>query len=48
LIAAAVQAGGFPPLYINPVDFVALYRERQPDLQAAIKDAQDKEGKASA
>ena len=40
LIASAVQAGGFPPLFINPVDFVALYRERQPDLQQAIKDAQ--------
>jgi preprotein translocase subunit SecB len=48
LIASAVQAGGFPPLYINPVDFVALYRERQPDLQAAIKEAQEKEGKAGA
>ena len=48
LIAAAVQAGGFPPLYINPVDFVALYRDRQGDLQDAIKDAQNKEptGKA--
>ena len=43
LIATAVQAGGFPPLYINPVDFVALYRERQPDLQEAIKEAQANE-----
>jgi preprotein translocase subunit SecB len=48
LIAAAVQAGGFPPLYINPVDFVALYRERQPDLQEAIKEAQAKDAKGSA
>jgi preprotein translocase subunit SecB len=48
LIAAAVQAGGFPPLFINPVDFVALYRERQPDLQEAIKEAQLQEGKANA
>jgi preprotein translocase subunit SecB len=49
LIASAVQAGGFPPLFINPVDFVALYRERQPDLQEAIKDAQAAEaGKAKA
>lgn len=39
LIATAVQAGGFPPLYINPVDFVQLYRDRQPDLQEAIKEA---------
>ena len=48
LIASAVQAGGFPPLFINPVDFVALYRERQPDLQEAIKEAQTQEGKAKA
>ncbi|HVZ02747.1 MAG TPA: protein-export chaperone SecB [Dongiaceae bacterium] len=48
LIAAAVQAGGFPPLFINPVDFVALYRERQPDLQEAIKEAQAQESKAKA
>jgi preprotein translocase subunit SecB len=40
LIATAVQAGGFPPLYINPVDFVQLYRDRQPDLQEAIKAAE--------
>ena len=43
LIATAVQGGGFPPLYINPVDFVALYRERQPELQEAIKQAQGTE-----
>jgi preprotein translocase subunit SecB len=43
LIATAVQAGGFPPLYINPVDFVQLYRDRQPDLQEAIKQAQSTE-----
>ena len=40
LIATAVQAGGFPPLYINPVDFVQLYRDRQPDLQEAMKAAE--------
>ena len=44
LIATAVQAGGFPPLYINPVDFVQLYRDRQPDLQEAMKEAQAAEG----
>ena len=49
LIAAAVQAGGFPPLFINPVDFVQLYRDRQPDLQEAIKAAQEQDaGKAKA
>ena len=40
LIATAVQAGGFPPLYINPVDFVQLYRDRQPELQEAMKAAE--------
>ena len=28
IIASAVQAGGFPPLRIDPVDFVGLYRQR--------------------
>ena len=28
IIAAAVRNGGFPPLYIDPVDFVGLYRQK--------------------
>jgi preprotein translocase subunit SecB len=32
VIANAVSAGGFPPLLINPVDFVAMYRERREDM----------------
>ena len=28
LIATAVRNGGFPPLMIDPVDFVSLYRQR--------------------
>ena len=28
IIADAVHNGGFPPLYIDPIDFVALYRQR--------------------
>lgn len=32
VIANAVAAGGFPPLLINPVDFVAMYRERREDM----------------
>jgi preprotein translocase subunit SecB len=31
-IANAVQAGGFPPLLINPIDFVALYRDKREEL----------------
>ncbi|MGD9921594.1 MAG: protein-export chaperone SecB [Pseudorhodoplanes sp.] len=28
IIATAVRNGGFPPLYIDPVDFVSLYRQK--------------------
>lgn len=28
IIADATRDGGFPPLYINPIDFVALYRNQ--------------------
>jgi preprotein translocase subunit SecB len=28
IIASAVRNGGFPPLYIDPVDFVGLYRQK--------------------
>jgi preprotein translocase subunit SecB len=28
IIADAVRNGGFPPLYIDPIDFVALYQQR--------------------
>jgi len=28
IIASASQAGGFPPLLLDPIDFVALYRQR--------------------
>jgi preprotein translocase subunit SecB len=27
IVAAAVRNGGFPPLLLDPVDFVALYRQ---------------------
>jgi len=32
VISHAVQAGGFPPLLINPIDFVALYRDKREEL----------------
>ena len=38
IIATAVRDGGFPPLMLDPVDFVGLYRqslERQATAQAA-------------
>ena len=34
IIADAVHHGGFPPLYIDPIDFVALYRQRAEEEQA--------------
>jgi preprotein translocase subunit SecB len=32
IVAEAVRNGGFPPLFIDPIDFAALYRERVNDL----------------
>ena len=37
IIADAVRDGGMPPLMIEPIDFVALYRSKQ---GAAAADAQ--------
>ena len=34
IVADAVRNGGFPPLYIDPIDFVALYRQRATELQS--------------
>lgn len=28
IVAEAVRSGGFPPLFIDPIDFHALYRQR--------------------
>jgi preprotein translocase subunit SecB len=33
MVADAVRNGGFPPLYIDPIDFVALYRQRANEAQ---------------
>jgi preprotein translocase subunit SecB len=35
IIASAVRNGGFPPLYIDPVDFVGLYRQKIAEQAAA-------------
>jgi preprotein translocase subunit SecB len=35
IIADAVRNGGFPPLMIDPVDFVSLYRQRMEQQQPA-------------
>ena len=34
IIATSVRNGGFPPLMIDPVDFVALYRHKMSEQQA--------------
>jgi preprotein translocase subunit SecB len=33
IIAASVRGGGFPPLLLDPVDFVALYQQRVAQMQ---------------
>jgi preprotein translocase subunit SecB len=33
IVADAVRNGGFPPLYIDPIDFVALYRQKATEAQ---------------
>jgi len=32
IVADAVRAGGFPPLYIDPIDFASLYRKRLEEM----------------
>jgi preprotein translocase subunit SecB len=33
IIATSVRGGGFPPLMLDPVDFVALYQQRVAQMQ---------------
>ena len=33
IIATAVRNGGFPPLLLDPIDFVALYNQRMAQVQ---------------
>jgi preprotein translocase subunit SecB len=33
IISSSVSSGGFPPLLLNPVDFVALYQKKLSELQ---------------
>jgi preprotein translocase subunit SecB len=37
IVADVTRDGGFPPLMIDPIDFVTLYRRRQEQGQAASK-----------
>ncbi len=40
IIATTVRNGGFPPLLLDPVDFVALYRQKMAQMPAAEAPAQ--------
>jgi preprotein translocase subunit SecB len=35
IIASATRNGGFPPLLLDPIDFVSLYQQRVAQMQAA-------------
>ncbi len=35
IVANSVRDGGFPPLYMDPIDFMALYNQRIAEVQAA-------------
>jgi preprotein translocase subunit SecB len=35
IISTAISNGGFPPLMLNPVDFVGLYQRRLAEMQTA-------------
>jgi preprotein translocase subunit SecB len=36
IVADAVRGGGFPPLYLDPIDFVALYQSRAAQQNESI------------
>lgn len=40
IVADATRDGGFPPLLLDPIDFVALYRQQVERAQAAAQQAQ--------
>jgi preprotein translocase subunit SecB len=42
IIATSVRDGGFPPLMLDPVDFVGLYRQNMARQAAAAEAAQIK------
>ena len=46
IIATSVRDGGFPPLMLDPVDFVGLYRQNM-ERQAAAQSAQPPDAKLS-
>ncbi|WP_282604751.1 protein-export chaperone SecB [Pelagibius sp. Alg239-R121] len=41
ILAEATRNGGFPPLVINPVDFVSLYKQRMAAFAEAAEQSED-------
>jgi preprotein translocase subunit SecB len=39
IVSNAIASGGFPPLLLNPVDFVQLYQQKAAEMQAAQQTA---------
>ncbi len=37
IVASATREGGFPPLYLEPVDFAALYQQQVAQQQGGLK-----------
>jgi preprotein translocase subunit SecB len=37
IVSTAISNGGFPPLMLNPVDFVALYQRKVAEVQQAAE-----------
>jgi protein translocase subunit secB len=46
IVADVTRDGGFPPLMLQPVDFVALYRQRMEKMAAEQKAATGPVGNA--
>ena len=40
IVAEAVRGGGFPPLYIDPIDFAALYQARMAEVAQSAAPSQ--------
>ncbi len=39
IVSNAIANGGFPPLLLNPVDFVGLYQQKMAEMQAVQQNA---------
>ena len=39
MIADVTRDGGYPPLLLDPIDFVSLYQQRREQMQAEVAGA---------